>query len=208
MSFTPQGCDLAYIQIIDYILSFEINVGAEKTSRHGFRNPNFFSTYDDFQANDLVIIGAAQNTEYRISWLKEQLIHPSGEREFLLKSAKTGNECWWSNISLFVMDRKTVEDHPDWKWTNEQWEFKARWAKIQKEQDEYITRTYIEDIDDQYVRIGSRTRYSINDVRTSLSFLWRVSDDAVLTEIHKQVIKGHEDAQEEQRKQRDIKPPV
>lgn len=204
----PNGVDSAYQSILDYILSFGTLVGVESTSQSCYGKPMFFNAKNNFQEDDLVIIAAANNTEYRLSWLKEQIVHPSGDREFLLQSAKTGNQCWRSNIGVYVMDRQIVADHKEWKWSNEQWEFKAKWAKIQKEQDEYIIRTYIEDIDDQYVHVKTRTRFSIDDVKTSLRFLWRVTDDAVLTEIHKQVIKGHEDASKEQRKQRDTQPPI
>lgn len=207
MSFNPKGFDHAYAELLDYLLSFGLNVGSQETSQHGYGTPMFYATTSDFQENDLVIATAMRDPIYRISWLKEQLIHPSGEREFLLQSAKTGDQCWWSNIGLNVMKRDE-SNSPQWKWTNEQWEFYWTWKKIQKEQDEYIIRTHIESFDGEYVRVATRTRFSINDLRTSMQFLWRVSDDAVLTEIHKQVIKGHEDAQEEQRKQRDIKPPV
>ena len=65
------------------------------------------------------------------------------------------------------------------------------------------------------IRLDARTEiqdlgFVLNDKPSPcfFFFLWRVNDDAVLTEIHKQVIKGHKDAQEEQRKQRDTQPPA
>lgn len=201
----PTGCDHAYQNMLDYLLQFGMCIGTEPNARHGFGTPTFFSTQHDFQENDLVIATAMRDPEYRLSWLKEQIIHPSGDREFLLQSAKTGNQAWWSNIGLYVMKRDT-SDNSQWRWTNEQWEFFWEWAKIQKEQDEYITQTYVVSFSDTHVLMGTRTRYSINNVKVNMSFLWRNASHADLLSMHEQLVKEHERAEAKEREQRDIKP--
>ena len=208
MNTNPKGCDRAYAELLDYLLLYGLNVGSQQQSRQGFSTPMFYSTTSDFQENDLVVINATSNKEYRISWLKGQLIHPSGDREFLLQSAKTGNECWWSNAGIYVAQRKDVESHPEWKWTNEQWGFKDAWAKIQHVENEYSIRTHITAINGDVAEIKTRTRYSLDDLNIVTSFNWKEMSVGELVLLHRQIIKGHEDAQEEQRKQRDSQTPV
>lgn len=50
------------------------------------------------------------------------------------------------------------------------------------------------------------TRYSINSVRGNMSFLWRNASHADLLSMHEQLMKEHERAEAEERKQRDTKP--
>lgn len=206
MNLDPKGYDIAYAKMSDYLLQFCMNVGATIESRTAFSGPVFYSTNTDYEHMDLVVVTAMSDPEFRLSWIKELIRHPSGEVEFLFQSAKTGKEQWWTNVGTYVMRREMVSEHPEWRWNNAQWGVQERWAKLQRAKDEYVIRTALFSIHDTYAVVRTRTRYSMDTVNVVRSFDWVNTTDEQLEEIYDQLIKDHEHAQQIAREQRNAAP--
>lgn len=122
------GFTRAYDSIIHTITQFCLSTD--------FGSGSIASGYYKFLPEEYVCVGdlvapqaVMRPTEWMFSWVVE--IDRSGEssygNQYLLKSCKTGNEIWWSNIGLKVFDRKNIKE--SWKWNNKKHEFKDRWMR-------------------------------------------------------------------------------
>lgn len=97
------------------------------------------SCYFEFtpQVGDLVAMNCVSNTKFYMSWLRE--IDPNdGWPKYLLESIEDGELCWWSNVGISYYDREIVKNRPQWKWTNEQFDFSSRWNRVCRKNDAYI----------------------------------------------------------------------
>ena len=201
MTINPKSFDRAGAELIDYLLQFAISKSAVPNGRT-YNQCFFVDTHTDLLVGDLLMISSTQSKKWRLSWLVDIMQKPDGYIEYLLKDVHTGEECWWTNIGTAYMDREIVKQHPQWKWTNEQYAFYDLWNQVKKEQDEYIIRTWIPDFDGEEVVIRTRTRFSINDIQVTKTFHWRNHDLVSLVPIHEEILKEHKD---EEQKQRDAK---
>lgn len=118
----------------------------------GFFIDESYSRGENFgpKKGDLVLLGSAPDSEWYLSWYEEKVHHyyddydelkePSRyEVEHLLRSVETQKLCNWSNVSIYFLDRKELENYPSWKWNDAQFKFKDLWWDIcYKDMDAYI----------------------------------------------------------------------
>jgi len=123
------------------------------------------------EVGDLVVPKSAPNSVWYLSWVRE-IKEVDGFRHYLLESVETGEMCSWSNIGIAYLDRDVVEDHPEWQWTDRQFEFNDRWNRVcYRERDAYMTLPRRAVFGDGFqVTLGARTRFSLNDYRPSKTF--------------------------------------
>jgi len=107
-----------------------------------FSKDHFFEYNDTPKIGDLITLKSAPISEFYLSWYlgKER---PKGwcEDRHLLESIETGELSYWHNISFAVFNREIVDKHPEWHWSDKQWQFKDKWFRTcYKKRDVYINR--------------------------------------------------------------------
>lgn len=188
MSEKEESYKLAYEEIIDYLIdSCTSNKFSESDKKYaGFGGSFINCSYRDDpkpEKGDLIRLGSAFNKEFRLSWYLDERRHyyededgtkstTRYESEWLLKSIKTGNLCWWSNVSLSFFDREKLKEWPQWKWNDRQFEFKDKWWKVcYKEKDAYITLPLLPEFGEGHeVTLGTRTRFGMDDYKPTKTF--------------------------------------
>lgn len=161
----------SFREIIHYITTFGLTMSFEG----GGKLPGRVTfTPDDrtsrVRSGDLVSLSSAPVSEWYLSWMIEY----DHNRGYLLESIETGKLCWWHNVSVNYMDRKTLAEHPSWRWTDRQWIFKDRWWKVCfKRCDAYLTVPLYPVFGDDglSVTLGTRPRWSVGEHYPSRRFL-------------------------------------
>ena len=156
----------AYTRMLDYLLQFGMakcsveSVDQEYPRTHG--GLIGFAPTEPMEG-DLVLLSSAPMSEWRLSWYVGKR-HQEGWScdEYVLQSASTGELCWWSNVGLNVLCRKTTQQHPEWRWDDEQVEFNSNWIKWMDDQaDGYIYRPmYCSFYAGEEVEFSVRVRHS------------------------------------------------
>ena len=126
------------------------------------------------QIGDLVLLSSAPATKWQLGWLVEMRERQPGWPEYLIESVEDGELCWWSNVGISFMHRRSL--HPSWRWTDRQWAFHDRWFRVcYKEKDAYIVRPLMPEFGDGFeVTLGTRTSHGFDDIRPVRSFPdWR-----------------------------------
>ena len=160
----------AYTLILDYILQFSLSYlhadGEEESyprcfgGMTGFINCSFGSPIP--QIGDLVRLDSMRDPEYRLGWLMDVRGKPEDYLEYLVKSVKTGKECWWGNVGISYMHRKTLNCHPEWRWTDEQFAFRDLWHKACRPDDPYIYLPCDPEFMGNSAKVFVRVRFSIS----------------------------------------------
>ena len=123
----------AKIEILNFITQHSINEYSSKTFVGGYSNKPV--------EGDLVALQLAPNTNWYLSWYHTS---DGNENSFcenhLLESIETGELCNWSNVSFNVMEREHVDNHPEWRWEDKQFEFCSKWYRATKKADIYPSR--------------------------------------------------------------------
>lgn len=183
MSEKEKSYSRAYDNLVDYIISFcststyydENNSYKNWPGLYGFVGTSFSRNLKP-EKGDLIRLESANSHEYRLSWYIEERKHyyknedgtqddDRYESEHLLKSVKTGNLCWWSNVGISYYQREQLDSHPEWKWNDRQFEFKDEWWKLcYNDKDAYIILPLLPEFGENYeVTIGTRTRFGWDD---------------------------------------------
>jgi hypothetical protein len=148
------------------------------------------------QVGDLVLLDAMRDVEYRLCWLKDiQLDQEHGFHKYLCESLQTGQQCWWSSIGIKFLHRHTLNQHPEWRWTNEQHDFQSRWFQACANQGAYVYRPLMPDfLEDGMVIIGTRTMFSQAADYRARHYLANWQDTTVeqLEVIYQNLVKDHE----------------
>ena len=156
----------SYARMLDYLLQFGMakcsveTVDQEYPRTHG--GLIGFAPTEPMEG-DLVLLSSAPMSEWRLSWYVEKRRQKGWlEDEYLLQSASTGELCWWHNVGLNVLCRKTTQQHPEWRWDDEQVEFNSNWIKWMDDQaDGYIYRPmYCSFYAGEEVEFSVRVRHS------------------------------------------------
>lgn len=160
----------AYTDIVDYLLAFGVGRAdpAQMSSNYirAVSSVGFSSEWvEDTQVGDLVRLNAMRDPEYRLGWLMEKRELNPGYKEFLIQSAKTGNQCWWGNVGIEYFHRPTLANFPSWKWTDDQFAFSDLWDLACSEDDPYIYLPYVEEFQGDNVKVGMRTRFGLTEDR-------------------------------------------
>lgn len=152
----------AHREIINYIMWFatsnsyyqEDGSVRNHGSLYGFFSQGYRKDGPERRAKpgDLIRIGSVIHAnEWYLSWYVKETKHwyknddgtndeeHGYESEHLLKSTETGKLCNWSNVGISYFDRKALEENPQWKWNDRQFEFNDRWMGLyEKSRDAYM----------------------------------------------------------------------
>lgn len=200
MHRNPLGYDKAYNKLVDYLLQFSMSrvrsgeLDKPYPATHGGLE-GFGYEFDDVQIDDLVLVSAMQVPDFRLSWVL-QTRNAGGGNEYLLRSAKTGEEIWWSNVGLAVFHRATRIKHADWRWTNEQVNFSDRWFQAASDCDEYMVRPMMPEFGagtDELVTIKTRARHNFTDYKAQRTFAWKLVNDQDLRDYYRSMEQEHKD---------------
>lgn len=115
----------AKIEILNSIINFGTTISVNGKSESIFNDDKYAFHYQEIsgvQLGDLVKIQAAPFTKWYLSWVVE-IRNKSNFTEYLLESIEDGKLCWWSNISLCYLNRKTILSRPDFRYSDEQFDF-------------------------------------------------------------------------------------
>jgi hypothetical protein len=133
----------AKIRILSHITQFSLATILPGNQHHrclsdmGFRND---LTNETVRIGDLVALQSAPSSKWYLSWLNaiEKSDRSSFEHRYLLESIEDGEECWWCNVSFLYYSREDLEHHPEWRWTDAQFQLNDRWTRTcLKEKDSY-----------------------------------------------------------------------
>jgi hypothetical protein len=144
------------------------------------------------QIGDLVVPTSTPISEWFLSWL----VGVDETRGiFVLESIETGKLCNWSNIGLDYLDRDEVKSHPEWRWSDKQFEFNDRWNRVCfKKHDAYITLPLEVSFGSDYsFALGTRTRFGFDDFRPSETFPdWRKFTMKNMSDFYLKCLAEHE----------------
>lgn len=203
----------SYTSLIDYLLAFamsgishESDADSEYPRTHGAITGFVHGSFSGpgAQIGDLVRLDSMSNSEFRLGWYLESR-SLNGYEEHLIQSAKTGKQCWWSNVGLSYLNRKTLSHHPEWRWIDEQHKFNDRWIGACHEyHDAYIWRaTWAVFNEDGSVSIGVRKRHcQPTDPRPSIKLTdWQSFHRKELADIYTGLVQLAEKEQSRVRNQ-------
>jgi len=140
----------AFNLIINRLMSFPTISGkcwAEGCFQHG-------------KVGDFISLQSAPATEWQLSWVEEV----QGER-YLLKSAMTGELCWWGNIGITVLKKDEISMGFDW--TDRQFKFRDKFCLAIKRNNDYSLTYGGVEFDGFKVKCNLRKRHDFADVAFS-----------------------------------------
>lgn len=135
-----------------------------------------FRPTDDPTPGSLVALQSAPLSKWYISWFIEKS-HPKGwiADKYTLESIEDGQLCDWNNVSFLQFNKKTTDEHPEWRWTDEQHEFNDRWKRACfKKRNAYIYLPCIANFIGEQVELGVRMRWGLGEAPPTKIFPnWR-----------------------------------
>jgi len=197
----PASYSRAREAIIDYLISFSASrIHDDPDSKY----PRTFGGSVGFVCcglggdrqpviGDLIRLECAPQSKWRLSWLLEMRKLPNGDNDYLCKSIVDGGECWWSNVGVSFLHRPTLESHPSWRWTDDQFDFNDRWLKACKRHDPYLYRPVPPDFnEDGTATVGTRSRYDFDGMRpTAMVGSWRKVTIKTLEAVYLSLVEQH-----------------
>jgi hypothetical protein len=160
----------ARLAILNYIVASCKSMKYGDMPTCGGFDKNYFTPYHGFsgdivpQTGDLVTPTVAPHSEWYLSWYVEYISKGDHFEDIhVLESIETGRLCNWSNIGLDILCREVVKNHPEWRWTDKQYEFKDRWFRAcYKKRDAYMTLPVPPTFHDGGgVTLGTRKRFGL-----------------------------------------------
>jgi len=127
-------------------------------------------------AGDLVLLSSAPVSKWTLGWLVEIDLSNPGWPRYLLESLEDGALAWWDNVGIAWLDREVLSYYPEWRWSDRQFAFKARWWRVcYRDKDAYIVRPLMPEFGEGFaVTLGTRTSHGMDDIRPTRSFPdWR-----------------------------------
>lgn len=206
-------------QILHYVLSFctgKIH-GAMQAAQEYPRGQTFSSGFvvesdeTPTQIGDLVLLTSAPSSKWTLGWLLQKRDLNPGYPQWLIESIEDGELCWWGNVGLAYLHRRSLS--PSWRWTDRQWAFRDRWIKVcRDEKDAYLYRP-LEPVfgDGLEVTIGTRTMCGFDDISPKRKFDdWRKVTKAMMGQCYDDCVAEHEAALPQRRAadQNEKAPPV
>tara|TARA_R110000851_G_scaffold317339_1_gene480782 strand:+ start:14582 stop:15109 length:528 start_codon:yes stop_codon:yes gene_type:complete len=143
----------AYSLIINRLMSFPT-----------ISNEDWISDfYSRGKVGDFISMQSAPPSDWQLSWISE-----INGGKYLLRSAMTGEMCWWDNIGVTVLKPDKVATGFDW--TDRQFKFRDKWHLA-------IKRNY------DYLLVASHTTFSDFSVTCRLRKRHDTSENPFLEEI-------------------------
>lgn len=118
----------------------------------------------DPKPGDLVMLSCAPPSAWHLSFYRERLPNDC----HLLESVKTGEVCSWTNVGFHVIDEDKAGLSDRIRWTDAQLEFAEKFTKANRRADFHMNLPYIDRFDGELVHVCFRTRYGIDEIRTSV----------------------------------------
>ncbi len=163
--------------ILYYITTFCIAYKFEGTKGTiGLSSDSYFKAEGEPREGDLVVLKGARQSRWYLSWYiscekKDNCFNDS----HLIESVETGELCNWSNVSFSILNRKIVDEHPEWRWTDKQWEFQEKWFRAcYKYRDAYINLPCYPDFkEDGSVVLTIRKRFNFGEPTSKTFESWK-----------------------------------
>lgn len=177
----------ARLQILGYLAQFSLQRRIGGQVYGGLKDCAFEGDTQDAIPGDLVALQSAPFGKWYLGWLisKEWPEGWAGE-QYLIESIEDGELCNWSNVGLIHYNRETVRNHPEWRWTDAQFDFKERWWNVcYKDKDAYIYLPTMPVFDDKGVELGVRVRFGISQTVIREHFPnWRKVTKKMMAEFY------------------------
>jgi hypothetical protein len=161
--------------ITDYLLQFCVS------RIHGMANaasetPRTFGTHTGFvsldlaggddvlRKGDLLLISGHRRLEFRMGWLKQVRVTCRGNEYLVQSTCGEGQIDWLHNVEVCFFHRLTLEQHPEWRWTNEQHWLADRWMEaVTRCRDTRLIAPVMPVFWGDSVRLKARGRFGIAD---------------------------------------------
>ena len=164
----------ARLAILHYITQFSLShTFGDGKSYGGLLSAAFTvdHTYRDVRVGDLVALSSVPVSKFYLGWLIETRETSPGWPEFLLESIEDGSQCWWENVGVTYMNRKTVAEHPEWRWDDKQYALNDRWNRAcYRKRDAYIYLPMRAEFVGLSVKLGVRVRHNFSPERKYQTF--------------------------------------
>lgn len=118
----------ARYNILSTVLAFPLN-----------RKDDYWEQLASPKNGDLVTLNCAPASKFYMSWVVD-MRNTGAMPEYLLKSIEDGSLCWWSNVGFSIYNREKVDERPEWKWCDKQYDFVSRFDKVLYRENSYIVR--------------------------------------------------------------------
>lgn len=79
----------------------------------------------------LVVLQAAPASVWCIGWLLNASANAYGP-QYQIESLLDGRIAWWENVELLALNEE--DQHPQWRWSDDQAKFDRRWYRLTREQ--------------------------------------------------------------------------
>lgn len=137
------------------------------------------------EPGDLVMLQSARPSDWHLSLYRESGPGEGFSKQHLLESLKTGELSWWHNIAFHVIDLERCSISPRLEWSDDQFEFSDKFAKVYKKGGFYLEIPFIDRFDGDMVILKFRTRHNIDDRITELPPIpWRkITQKRLLSEL-------------------------
>jgi hypothetical protein len=207
----PQHFNLAYEAMVDYILCFcttRLFRDVARTEHDEYPKQRFAASTGfvdpgmggdlDAVIGDLVLLTAARQSKWRLSWLHAIELREGGDHIYTVASAIDGELCNWSNVGIQVFNRHTLKHQPHWRWTNQQWKwYHKMWTKAFHESTT-LSRCLLAEFDDDKVTVKSCLRYGLSDGTTTRTISWREASvpsmEALAADMEKELLAARKKA--------------
>lgn len=210
----PETKTRARLLILNHIVQFSL---ARRYGDHvtgGLRDMAFVSGSSETSIpGDLVALQSAPSSKWYLGWLISKQ-WPEGHacEQYTIESIEDGELCNWSNVGLIFYDRSQIQNHPEWRWTDQQHEFNSRWFRVCKdERDAYIYLPVQAEFDQEGsgVLLRTRTRFAMDDTVPERYFdNWRKVTKAMMLEFYDAAVAEARAAAERKKAEREAAAPL
>lgn len=169
-------------RLLNYFLLLSVGIG---------NHPEHVPSTSTLRPGSLVILGSAPDGDWHLSFYKERV----GEDEHVLESVLTGELCKWSNVRLTVLPQQFTVDNPMMYWSDEKFDFAAKFIAEKRKGDYYLTVPYIRHnlFTDETFCMETRTRWNLTEYRLlSDPIPWRDMTRSQLRKLMKEHVAKHE----------------
>lgn len=156
----PERKDISRQQILWHICQFSLGIEIGGQPYAGLSDMRFRHNKLP-SVGSLVAMQSMRSPRWYLAWV---LGVSAGVNEFCtvytLESVETGEVGDWSNVGMLEYDPRQTREHPEWRWTDDQWKFKKSWDRLcYKERDAYIVLPLMPVFDGDRVELGTRIRH-------------------------------------------------
>lgn len=175
------------ILILSYLAQFSLQRRFGDVPYGGLRDCAFEGDSDDVAPGDLVALSSVSPSKWYLGWLTEKT-WPEGWacEQYTIESIEDGELCNWTNVGMSHYNRKTVGEHPEWRWTDAQHEFKDLWWSVcYKEKDAYMHLPMNPVFDGDAVQLAVRARHSFSETIVRHDFVnWRKTTKKMMASFY------------------------